>query len=423
MEVAIIGFGLSGIAACRWALHYGFKPTVFEKNASLGGVWLTHSYPNCKLQTTRYTYHFSDEKMPEEWGTYPSGDHVFEYLKNYVQKHDLEKCVRYTSAVDSIEKKNDMWQLVVNGKQHAFNYVIVATGFYGAANNKFPHCLLPNEINKPDEQFRNKNVVIIGNGPSGCDLACLAAENEAKSVRLLYRSPRWIFMRHLGGISLHFFTWRIFLTIAYYMPRSVLKMFLVLLYLVPLIVINSPYKIDFPDEKVNRKNLVLNDSLFQYIRQNMIEYIKDPVQSVEEGAVLTQSGGTFAYDLAIDARGYNTGIPLLNKSGDDGIPKLYRNIVRPDDASIAFIGFAATFSWMQASELQCHWYFQQALGRFQLPSAAAQQATIDSNTEEDYHDLAYLYYYYINVLRNDMGLPSISNWFSLPEQIIFKSEI
>lgn len=200
-------------------------------------------------------------------------------------------------------------------------------------------------------------------------------------------------------------------------------MFLVLLYLVPLIVINSPYKIDFPDEKVNRKNLVLNDSLFQYIRQNMIEYIKDPVESVEEGVVHTQNGGTYVYDLAIDARGYNTGIPLLNKNGDDGIPKLYRNIVRPDDVSIAFIGFAATFSWMQASELQCHWYFQQALGKFQLPSAASQQAVIDSNTEEDYHDLAYLFYYYINVLRNDMGLPSLSNWFCLPEQIIFKSEI
>ena len=48
-DIAIIGFGISGIAACRWAIHYGFRPVVYEKNPQFGGVWLTHSYLNCKL--------------------------------------------------------------------------------------------------------------------------------------------------------------------------------------------------------------------------------------------------------------------------------------------------------------------------------------------------------------------------------------
>jgi cation diffusion facilitator CzcD-associated flavoprotein CzcO len=324
-------------------------------------------------------------------------------------------------TVQSIEKKNERWELVVNEKKYDFRYVIVATGFYGAANTRFPHSLLPNQINNPEEQFRDKHVVIVGNGPSGCDLACLAAENNAKSVRLLYRSPRWIFSRYLGGVSLHFLTWRIFLTIAYYLPKSVLKMVIVVMYLLPLIMINSsPAEIDVPDEKVNRKNLVLNDNLFHYIQQTRIDYIKDPAESVDEHYVHSKNN-KYEYDVVIDARGYDTGIPLLGGGG--GVPKLYRNILQPGDSSIAFIGFAATFSWMQVSELQCHWFYQQLLGRFHLPSSAAQQMTIDANNEEDYHDLAYLYYYYINVLRNDMGLPSLSNWFSLPEQTLFTNEI
>jgi dimethylaniline monooxygenase (N-oxide forming) len=419
MEIAIIGFGISGIAACRWALHYGFKPTVYEKNSSLGGVWLTHTYPNCKLQSTRYTYHFNDAKMPEEWGIYPSGNQVFEYLKNYVQTHDLEKHVEYNSNVQSLEKTNGRWELVVNDKKYDFKYVIIATGFYGAtANTQFSHSLLPNEINNPDEQFRNKNVVVIGNGPSGCDLACLAAENNAKSVRLLYRSPRWIFSRYLGGISLHFLTCRFFLTIAYYLPKNVLKIVIVVMYLLP-IILNSPCKIEIPDEKVNRNNLVLNDVFYSYIQQQLIDYTNDPAESVDEHFVYTKNN-KYAHDVVIDARGYETGIPLL---GRKTIPKLYRNIVQPEDTSIAFIGFAATFSWVQVSELQCHWFYQQLLGRFHLPTSTAQQMVIDANNEADYHDLAYLYYNYINLLRNDMGLPPITNWFTLPEQTFFTNEI
>ena len=45
------------------------------------------------------------------------------------------------------------------------------------------------------ETFKNKNVLVIGNGPSGCDLACLAVKNEAKNVTLLYRTDRWLFER------------------------------------------------------------------------------------------------------------------------------------------------------------------------------------------------------------------------------------
>ena len=32
----------------------------------------------------------------------------------------------------------------------------------------------------------NKNVIIVGNGPSGCDLGCLAIENNANNVKIFY---------------------------------------------------------------------------------------------------------------------------------------------------------------------------------------------------------------------------------------------
>ena len=41
-------------------------------------------------------------------------------------------------------------------------------------------------------KFKDKNIVIIGNGPTGCDLATLALNYKPKSVTILFRTKRWL---------------------------------------------------------------------------------------------------------------------------------------------------------------------------------------------------------------------------------------
>ena len=418
-DIAIIGFGISGIAACRWAIHYGFNPTVYESNSQFGGVWLTHSYINCRLQTTKYSYHYSDLDMPDEYSIYPSGEQVYNYLKSYIQKHNLEKYVNYNSDVQSLKKVVNGWEIIISGNKYTYKYVIISTGFYGKNKTRFPNSILPNDIENPQITLKDKRVVIIGNGPSGCDTACLAVENGAKSVTLLYRSPRWIFSRYLGQISLHFFTWRIFLMIAYYLPRPILRVLLIILYMIPIFWYGYNLKLEFPNEKVNRNNLVLNDIIYNYVNKGLIHMKKDPAISIDEINVITRDN-KYEYDIVIDACGYKNGIPLVGFA--ETVPKLYRNILLPGDNTIGFIGFVASFSWVQVSELQCHWFYQQLLGYFQIPDKTLQQIIIGEIHDRDYHDYAYLVYYYINLLRMDMGLRALNNWFSLPEHIINENE-
>jgi len=48
-RIAVIGAGISGIAAANILRKNGFIPIVFEKHEKIGGVWST-AYPEVHLQ-------------------------------------------------------------------------------------------------------------------------------------------------------------------------------------------------------------------------------------------------------------------------------------------------------------------------------------------------------------------------------------
>ncbi len=59
--VAIVGAGPAGLVAAKVLLVDGFDVTVFEKNASLGGIWsLQGSYYDLHTQQPGGTIEFSD---------------------------------------------------------------------------------------------------------------------------------------------------------------------------------------------------------------------------------------------------------------------------------------------------------------------------------------------------------------------------
>ena len=397
-QIAIIGFGISGIISAKIAIKSGFTPVIYEKNSSFGGVWLTHSYLNCKLQTTKYAYSFSDFPMPENYPLYPTGNDVYKYLNQYIKNHNLEQYVKYDSNVQSLKKANNEWEIYVNNEKFVFKNVIVSTGFYCGKTERLPNSILPNEITNIDI-FKDINVVIIGNGPSGCDMANLSIESGAKNTTLLYRSPRWIFPRYAYGVSTHFYTWRIFLLIGYILPNHLLRLILILLFCITYFI----YDIDltFPIEKPSRKNITLNENIFDYYKKGLLQYKKANIISVTENSIITDETN-YEYDILIDATGYKTGLSLLGYV--DSLPKLYKNIIFCGDNSLACIGFVATFNWIQVSEIQAEWYFNVLLEKISLPNVMEQKLWVGSQTinNSDYNDYAFLVYEYMDLLYKDI---------------------
>lgn len=105
-RVVIIGAGISGLLACKYAIEKGFNPVVFEAESSVGGVWLTHTIKSTKLQNTRPGYRFSDF----DWPSPPEGDdgfpvhtEVLEYVKAYARNFGLFPHIRLNCRVTGLE--------------------------------------------------------------------------------------------------------------------------------------------------------------------------------------------------------------------------------------------------------------------------------------------------------------------------------
>jgi cation diffusion facilitator CzcD-associated flavoprotein CzcO len=77
-RVAVIGAGISGLAAAKCLLDEKLVPVVFEQATEIGGVWNYHEelpagggvmYRSLRTNTSRQTFAFSDFPAPMVSGT------------------------------------------------------------------------------------------------------------------------------------------------------------------------------------------------------------------------------------------------------------------------------------------------------------------------------------------------------------------
>ncbi|XAR56229.1 Flavin-containing monooxygenase [Bertholletia excelsa] len=237
-KVAIIGAGVSGLLACKYALSKGYHPTVFEAKGNIGGVW-TKTLETTKLQTPRPYYQFSDFPWPDSvTEEYPSQRKVFPYLESYARHFDLYQYIRFHRKVIGInfEGPSDKemvawtqwggssdpfgskgkWKVIVPDTQnstnevHEFDFVIVCIGKFSDApnfphfppgegpevfNGKVMHCIEYSDLdfNAAHELVRGKQVTIVGFQKYALDVAleCARVNGPKNPCTILYRRAHW----------------------------------------------------------------------------------------------------------------------------------------------------------------------------------------------------------------------------------------
>jgi putative flavoprotein involved in K+ transport len=212
VDAYVIGGGPGGLATAAAMKQRGLHGVVLERSDGVGSSWRSH-YDRLHLHTPRELSGLPGLPIPREMGRWVSRDDVVRYLELYARHHDLD--VRTGAEVRRIDRApadstrdswGDAWAVTLaDGSTLAAPYAVVATGF----NHTPREPDVPGLRDWPGEvvlarQYRNgspyagKDVLVVGTGNTGTELAVDLVEHGAARVRLAVRTIPHILRRNTG---------------------------------------------------------------------------------------------------------------------------------------------------------------------------------------------------------------------------------
>ncbi|WP_306334356.1 NAD(P)/FAD-dependent oxidoreductase [Streptomyces sp. KL118A] len=204
--VYVIGGGPGGLATAAALRARGVRAVVLEKSDRVGTSWRGH-YDRLHLHTTRRLSALPGLSIPRSFGRWVSRDNVVRYLEKYAEHHQLD--VVTGVEVTGLERTGDGtgWLLrATGGRELTGSAVVIATGY-----NHTPH--LPDwpgrdtytgellhaaDYRNPDP-YTGKDVLVVGVGNTGAEIAVDLVEGGAARVRLAVRTVPHIVRRSTAG--------------------------------------------------------------------------------------------------------------------------------------------------------------------------------------------------------------------------------
>ena len=420
-KVAVIGGGVSGLAAAKAFKERGHEVHAFERSHDLGGVWeLSRSYPGVQTQSPKDLYHYTDLPMPADYPEWPKGPQVHAYLHAYADKHGLKEAYSLDTAVASMTRRADGapgWTLELQSpagtRSEDFDFVAVCTGQF-SDKNVITHpgqeafeaqggTVMHSSDYTDPALIRGKRVVVLGGSKSATDIAVNAAQNGAKSVTLVYRENVWRVPYFIGGINFkrllymraqecQFNGWGrgpMARALAAATKPLVWANFRGLETLLKLQLGLKKWDMvpDNPIEKdVSCSLPIVTPGLFEAFNAGTVAPVRGTIERYEGGEAVLSTGARVEADVVVLAVGWKLGVPYLDPAyrekliEPDGQYRVYRLSVNPDLPDMGFVGFNSSFCSVLSAEMIANWLVRYADGQLaRQPSRAQMEADIEAN--------------------------------------------
>ncbi|MEU9962145.1 NAD(P)/FAD-dependent oxidoreductase [Streptomyces sp. NPDC050982] len=307
--VYVIGGGPGGLAAAHALRAQGVRAVVLEKSERVGASWRRH-YDRLHLHTTRRLSGLPGLPMPRSFGRWVSRDNVVRYLEKYAEYHELE--IVTGVEVSRVEPSADGsgWLLhATGGRELTGSAVVVATGY-----NHTPHVpdwpgrdafkgelLHAGEYRNP-APYAGRDVLVVGVGNTGAEIAVDLVEGGASRVRLSVRTAPHIVRRSTAGWAAQFtgiLCRRLPVGLVDRMAGPLAKVS------VPDL---SAQGLPRPDtglySRVNEGAIPVQDvGLIDAVRKGRVEVVS-AVDGFEDGKVVLANGDRVGPDVVIAATGY-----------------------------------------------------------------------------------------------------------------------
>jgi cation diffusion facilitator CzcD-associated flavoprotein CzcO len=341
-EAVIIGAGPAGLASAGELSRRGVPALVLEQGDGVGASW-RRRYDRLRLNSSRWFSKLPGGRYARGTGIFPSRDELVAYLEDYARRHEVD--VRLRTRVERIDRNGAGWVVRTSGGDVTAEQVIVAAGYDHTpflpdwpGRERFGRPLLHAAEYRNPDPFRDGDVLVVGSGCSGMELAYDLAEGGARRVRLAVRTPPNILVRSPMGPGFA-------LTLLRLAPHRADR------------VVNfirskevgdlTEFGLPTPEEGVFTRlrrlgvaPAIIDKPVVQAIRDRRIEIVVG-VESLDETGVGLADGTRIEPDAVIAATGYRCGLePVVGHLGvldEHGVPRAL------DGAAVApglrFVGY------------------------------------------------------------------------------------
>jgi len=196
--VVIVGAGPAGIAAALSLRDRGVEPLVVERTDRVASSWCTR-YDRLRLNTGRQFSHLPRRRFPKGTPTFPTRDQFIDHL----QQHARDLKIRPGCTVHRIESRQGGWRLKTSAGDIDTRQVIVATGYEHTpyiptwpGAQRFTGEILHSSDYRNPSRYAGKQVLVVGPGSSGMEIAHDLAVGGAAKVWLAARTPPNIIVRN-----------------------------------------------------------------------------------------------------------------------------------------------------------------------------------------------------------------------------------
>jgi dimethylaniline monooxygenase (N-oxide forming) len=412
MKIAVVGAGISGVAAARTLQRAGHEVVVYEGSAAVGGVW-TLSYPGVRLQNVAEHYRLGEFPWPFTPDLHPTGAQILRYLEAAVLRFALD--VRLNHRVVAMHEQADGWQLELDAPdgplRERFDWVVLAVGHYAQdqlraswpGQERFAGRVIGDREVRDLETLAGKRVVVVGFGKSAVDMAGFAAERGSQ-VHHVFRPPRWLLPREMLGVhARHLLFSRVSTAFipAWVHPSAAERLLHTRLrplvggfwWMISTLVrlvsgthglwrdpgVRARMQRLIPEEPLTfhmRSAVAMApDNYFPMVVQGRIEPVRGEVAGLDESGVVLTDGRRIACDLVVASLGCPSPrfpyMPaphreLLEREAD-GV-QLYRHLIHPRVPRVAFAGFNHGFLHVPGVEVSMLWLAAHLRGDLRLPT-------------------------------------------------------
>jgi cation diffusion facilitator CzcD-associated flavoprotein CzcO len=346
LPVAILGAGPAGLAAAGELSRLGVPAVILERGDMVASSWRGR-YDRLRLNTSRLSSALPGARFPRGTPLFPGRDAYIRYLEDYATNRRLD--VRFGVRVDRIERATDgQWQVITSAARYVTRQVIVATGHQHTprlpdwpGRDRFAGRLLHASDYRNPADFQDADVLVVGPGSSGMEIAYDLAVGGAKRVRLAVRRMPHIVFRMAGPIPGEYPALLLEALppsiadpqVAFVQRKSVGDL--------------SRWGLTEPTEgffararREGKVPAIVDPEVISAIKAGQIEVVA-AVESVDEQGARLASGTTIHPDAIIAATGYSTGLqPIvghLKVTDDHGKPTVHGG---PSAApGLRFIGY------------------------------------------------------------------------------------